>query len=44
MDRKWMENGDILQLGELNKAVSSDRQVEVRNATKGGNFTASHAL
>jgi len=39
-----LDLGDILQLRDLHKQIRRDRQVEVRNATKGRTFTASHAL
>ena len=39
-----LELGDILQLRDLHKQIRRDRQVEVRNATRGRTFTASHAL
>ena len=39
-----LDAGDILQLRDLHQQIRRDRQVEVRNATKGRTFTASHAL
>ena len=39
-----LDVGDILQLRDLHQQIRRDRQVEVRNATKGRTFTASHAL
>jgi len=39
-----LDLGDILQLRDLHKQIRRDRQVEVRNATRGRTFTASPAL
>jgi aconitate hydratase len=39
-----LELGDMLQFRDLHKQIRRDRPVEVRNATNGRIFTASHAL
>jgi aconitate hydratase len=39
-----LDLGDILHLRDLHRQIRRDRQVEVRNATRGRTFTASHAL
>ena len=39
-----LDLGDILHLRDLHKQIRRGSQVEVRNATRGRTFTASHAL